>query len=302
MTLLFLTKAPKFLHYDPFMTVLTSIEFDHADIFRDLDHVKNAFDTFISGLSSASTLLAFEGDENVSELVRDRKCHIVKYGRDTNSVWRIGDISISPPWNTFEVLKQGELFSEFRTKLVGEHNLLNALSAIAIADSLKIAVGVIGKSLETFQGIKRRQEVRGQKHGITVMDDFAHHPTAVQETIRAVKPFYPEGRLIAVFEPRTNSSMRKVFQDVYPLSFDDADMICIRHPSRLDKIPADERFSSEKLTDDLKNRGKDAHHFPDTESIIDFLVREAKSGDVILIMSNGGFDNIHERVLKRIEN
>ncbi|QTA84030.1 UDP-N-acetylmuramate--L-alanine ligase [Desulfonema magnum] len=298
----FFDKGPKFLHYDPFMTVLTSVEFDHADIFRDLDHVKNAFDTFISGLSPTSTLLAFNGDDNVSDLVRDRKCRVVTYGRDANSLWQIGEISISPPWNCFEVLKQGKHFSEFRTTLVGEYNLLNALSAIAIADSLKIPARVIGKSLETFQGIKRRQEVRGQKHGITVIDDFAHHPTAVQETIRAVKPFYPEGRLIAVFEPRTNSSMRKVFQDVYPLSFDDADMICIRHPSLLNKIPADERFSSEKLVDDLKNRGKDAHHFPDTELIIDFLVREATSGDVILIMSNGGFDNIHERVLKRIEN
>jgi len=132
------------------------------------------------------------------------------------------------------------------------------------------------------------------------MDDFAHHPTAVRETIRAVKPFYPDGRLVAVFEPRTNSSMRSVFQNIYPLSFDGADIICIRHPSRLDKIPAEERFSSQKLVADLKDRGRKAYHFPDTDSIIDFLVAETRPNDIVLVMSNGGFDNIHERLLKSL--
>ena len=142
--------------------------------------------------------------------------------------------------------------------------------------------------------------MRGKKRDITVMDDFAHHPTAVRETIRAVKPFCPDGRLIAVFEPRTNTSMRKVFQDIYPLSFGNADLICIRHPSRIEKIPPAERFSSQKLVADLKQQGKDAHFFQDTESIIDFLVAKARPGDLILIMSNGGFDNIHERLLNAL--
>jgi UDP-N-acetylmuramate: L-alanyl-gamma-D-glutamyl-meso-diaminopimelate ligase len=151
--------------------------------------------------------------------------------------------------------------------------------------------------LGTFQGVRRRQEIRGERRGITVMDDFAHHPTAVRETIRAVRPFYPDGRLVAVFEPRTNSSMRKVFQDVYPFSFDDADIVCIRKPSRLDKVPPEERFSSEKLVDDLNSRGKAAHHFSDTDTIIEFLLKEAKAGDMLLIMSNGGFYSIHEKLL-----
>ena len=129
------------------------------------------------------------------------------------------------------------------------------------------------------------------------MDDFAHHPTAVRETIQAVKPFYPNGRLIAVFEPRTNTSMRTVFQNIYPLSFAQADLVCIRKPPLLQKIPVEERFSSEMLVDDLKNRGQDAHYFPDTDTIIDFLVKEAEPGDLILVMSNGGFDNIHARLL-----
>lgn len=132
------------------------------------------------------------------------------------------------------------------------------------------------------------------------MDDFAHHPTAVRETIKAVKPFYSSGRIVAVFEPRTNSSMRKVFQDVYPLSFDGADIVCISVPPLLEKIPPGERFSSERLVEDIKSRGKDAHYFEDTQSIIDFLVKESKAGDLLLIMSNGGFENIHERLLKAL--
>jgi UDP-N-acetylmuramate: L-alanyl-gamma-D-glutamyl-meso-diaminopimelate ligase len=170
-----------------------------------------------------------------------------------------------------------------------------------MAHHLGIPAEGISDALETFEGIKRRQQIRGQKNQIIVMDDFAHHPTAVRETIEAVKTFYSQNRLIAVFEPRTNSSMRKVFQTVYPASFDFADLICIRQPPLLEKIPFNERFSSEQLVADLKNRGKDAHFYADTESIIEFLAREAKSGDLILVMSNGGFDNIHTKLLDRLK-
>jgi UDP-N-acetylmuramate: L-alanyl-gamma-D-glutamyl-meso-diaminopimelate ligase len=293
-------KGPKFLHYDPLMAILTSVEFDHADIFRDMDHVKQAFNTFIGNISPQSTLIAFDGDQNISDLINDKPCRIETYGRNITAEWRLGNVTLQPPRTFFEVLKHHELFGSFKTRLVGEHNLLNSLSAIAVAHRLKIPATAISRAFETFEGIKRRQEVRGQKNGVTVMDDFAHHPTAVRETIQAIKPFYPDGRLVAVFEPRTNSSMRSVFQNIYPLSFDGADIICIRHPSRLDKIPAEERFSSQKLVDDLKHRGRDAHHFPDTDSIIDFLVSETRPNDIVLVMSNGGFDNIHERLLEAI--
>jgi UDP-N-acetylmuramate: L-alanyl-gamma-D-glutamyl-meso-diaminopimelate ligase len=293
----FFDKGPKFLHYDPFMAILTGVEFDHADIFRDIHHVKQVFDALIAGISSQNTLIAFDDDKNITDLINGKSCRVVKYGRNANAQWRLGAVTIQPPWTFFEVVKHGSIFGKFKTQMVGEHNLLNSLSAIAVADNLMIPVEAIATAFETFEGIKRRQQVRGQKSDVTVMDDFAHHPTAVRETIRAVKPFYPNGRLIAVFEPRTNSSMRKVFQDVYPLSFDGADIICIRQPSRLDKIPPGERFSSQQLVDDLNRQGKDAHYFPDTEAILDFLVTESRSGDLVLVMSNGGFDNIHERLL-----
>ena len=290
-------KGPKFLHYTPTAAILTSVEFDHADIFRDQAAVKNAFDSFISGISPQSTLVAFDQDPIVRELVQDRPCRIVSYGTAAGSMWQLRNHTAAPPWTRFDVIKNGEPWGCLQTRMIGEHNLWNALSAIAVADLLEIERPVISSALQTFAGVKRRQEIRGIKNGITVMDDFAHHPTAVRETLRAIKSFHIAGRVIAVFEPRTNSSMRNVFQKDYPLSFDGADVVCIRKPSLLDKIPVSERFSSELLVGDLKSRGIDAHFFPNTDTVIEFLIAAAKPGDLVLIMSNGGFDRIHERLL-----
>ncbi len=296
----FFDKGPKFLHFQPQMAVLTSVEFDHADIFNDLDHVKEIFESLVAALPDSSTLLAFDGDRNVIEVIGNHHCRIERYGHEETSSWRLGSVSAEPPWTIFEVFKRNEPFGTFKTKLYGEHNLLNALAVIAIADGLNIPVDVIAKALQTFEGIKRRQEIRGQKRQITVMDDFAHHPTAVRETVRAVKSVVSSGRLIAVFEPRTNTSMRSVFQKEYSGVFDPADIICIRKPPLLKKIPCGQRFSSEQLVEDLKNRGKNAYYFPDTDAILDFLLATARPGDHILIMSNGGFDNIHQRLLENL--
>jgi len=148
--------------------------------------------------------------------------------------------------------------------------------------------------------VKRRQEIRGIKNGVVVIDDFAHHPTAVKKTIQAIKGYYRENRLTAVFEPRTNTSMRNIFQNEYTEAFDSADRICIRKPALLKKIPLEERFSSERLVDDLNTRGLEAVYFDDTQGIVDFLTAASRPGDVILVMSNGGFDNIHEKLLERL--
>jgi UDP-N-acetylmuramate: L-alanyl-gamma-D-glutamyl-meso-diaminopimelate ligase len=296
----FFDKGPKFLHFHPRVSVLTSVEFDHADIFIDLDHVKKIFGSFISALSESSSLLVYDDDKNAAELIANGNCRIDSYGKKISSPWRLGSVSFDPPWTVLEVMKNSERYGRFRTKLFGEHNLLNALAGIAIADRLGIPLDDIAGALESFEGIKRRQEIRGQKKRITVMDDFAHHPTSVRETLRAVKSVFSNGRLIAVFEPRTNTSMRSIFQNEYAQSFDPADLICIRKPPLLKKIPAGQRFSSERLVNDLKMRGKNAHYFPDTDAIIDFLLKTAEPGDLILIMSNGGFDNIHQRLLDNL--
>ena len=245
-------------------------------------------------------LLAYDSDKNIAGLVDSAKCRFENYGRKLSSAWHLGPVSFESPWTTFEIQKNNQFFGAFKSRIFGEHNLLNALAVIAVADQLKIPPNIIGGALKTFEGIKRRQEIRGEKRQITVIDDFAHHPTAVRETIRAVKSVHSTGRLIAVFEPRTNTSMRSIFQTEYLQSFEMADLICIRHPPLLKKIPSGQRFSSRQLVDDLKRQGKKATYFPDTDAIIDFLVTEARSGDLILIMSNGGFDNIHQRLLDKL--
>jgi len=296
----FFDKQPKFMHYDPAITVLTSVEFDHADIYQDLDHVKSAFENFLSGISPDSRLIAYDADANIDQLLDVKPVSAVRYGSTENADWRLGEFFVSPPWLHFDVMRAGEFFGRFKAPFAGEHNLRNVLSAIAVASELGVDTAVVAKGLERFEGVKRRQEVRGVKGGVTVIDDFAHHPTAVFETIRAIRPFYPEGRLIAVFEPRTNTSMRKIFQGAYAEVFDEADSICIRKPPLLAKIPEGERFSSEKLVADLKSRGKDARYFEDTEEIISYVAGTAKPGDAVLIMSNGGFDNIHEGLLEKL--
>lgn len=293
-------KGPKFLHFSPHSTVLTGIEFDHADIFRDLAHVISAFEAFMSRLAPASLLVAYHEDANVQALLSGTDCRIQTYGRDGDADWYFTGHSIQPPYTRFDVVHSDRSLGRFRTELMGSHNLLNALSVIAVARNLGISIQTIDRALQSFKNVRRRQEIRGVRNQITVMDDFAHHPTAVRETVKAVKPYYPDGRLIAVFEPRTNSSMRSVFQDVYPQSFEGADMVCIRKPALLEKIPPGQRFSSAKLVQDLNAKGLAAHYFEDTDAIIDFLAGTARAGDLILIMSNGGFDNIHQRLLDRL--
>ncbi|MCJ8502865.1 UDP-N-acetylmuramate:L-alanyl-gamma-D-glutamyl-meso-diaminopimelate ligase [Desulfatitalea alkaliphila] len=296
----FFDKGPKFLHYTPHTAVLTSIEFDHADIFTDLDHIKRAFRTFVSRLSSEAALVAFDQDVNVDEMCAVAPCQVISYGFRPDAAWSLGEITVAPPFTRFDVHHQGAHYARFKTRMIGRHNLANLLAGVAVAHRLGIAPEVTARALESFGGVRRRQQLRGVRNDIVVLDDFAHHPTAVRETVQAVKTFYGERRLIAVFEPRTNSSRRNIFQSVYPTSFDAADEICIRQAPMLEQIPPEQRFSSARLVADLQARGKQAQCFADTDLLLEWLVAQARPGDVVLIMSNGGFDNIHARLLERL--
>lgn len=296
----FFDKGPKFLHYDPYVAILTSIEFDHADIFDDLEHVKSAFGRFVEKIGDDANLIAYDEDENVDAVINGCSSRVVRYGAGPSASWQLGAFTFRPPYTHFEVIRDERLFGNFQTRMMGRHNLLNCVAAIAGSHMLGLEKNEIARGLKAFKGAKRRQEVRGVRSGITVMDDFAHHPTAVRETIRAVKFSCSNGRVIAVFEPRTNSSMRNIFQKTYARSFDAADIICVREPPLLSKIPENERFSSTKLVDDLKSKGLEAAYFPDTDAILEYLYHTAKTGDTVLVMSNGGFDNIHERLLKKL--
>ncbi|VEN75034.1 UDP-N-acetylmuramate--L-alanyl-gamma-D-glutamyl-meso-2,6-diaminoheptandioate ligase [Candidatus Desulfarcum epimagneticum] len=296
----FFDKGSKFLHYAPDIAILTSVEFDHADIFTDLDHVMAAFDAFISILPPDGTLLAFDGDENIARLLAGRDRPSELYGLKRRSPWSLGRFSPGPGKSSFSVFRHGEFFGDFRIPMVGRHNMLNALAAIAAAHLLGVPRRIIKSALAAFKGVKRRQEIRGVKNGVTVIDDFAHHPTAVRETVDGVKSAYPGRRLIAVFEPRTHSSRRNVFQSHYPLSFDRADVVCVRKPPFLDTLPEKIRFSSQKLVSDLQKRQKEAFYFSNADAIVDFIAAGARPGDIALVMSNGGFERIHEKLLDRL--
>ena len=296
----FFDKGPKFLHYGPWVTILTSIEFDHADIYRDLDHVIENFRKLIDLMPPEGLLIANGDDPAIMSEINRAECPVSTYGLSRNSLWKAIGITIQEDFTCFKVLKAGRDYMTLYTPLYGRHNISNLLSAIVLADFLGIPFPTLSEAVKSFGGVRRRQEIIGEKRGILVLDDFAHHPTAVKETIRAVKEKYKGRRLIAVFEPRSNSSRRNIFQEQYASSFDSADLIMVPEPPMTEKIPPRERFSSKRLAEDLEKRDLAALSFPNTDPLIEALVRETRSGDVVLIMSNGGFDNIHNRLLEHL--
>lgn len=296
----FFDKGPKFLHYNPSYTILTSIEFDHADIYRDLEHVIDSFRKLMDLMPTDGYLMANGDDETICREISRLRCPVETYGFGKDNHWQIADMVDSEEFTVVKVLHGREMPATFETPLFGRHNISNCLSAVALAYTLGVPSDTLKKALKTFKGVKRRQEILGEKKGIMVMDDFAHHPTAVKETVRAVKRKYLHRRLVVVFEPRSNSSRRNIFQAQYAESFDDGDIIMIREPPMMEKIPMAERFSAEQLVSDLGKRELEAHCFADTDLLLAYLLSGIKAGDMVLIMSNGGFDNLHQRLLNAI--
>lgn len=297
----FFDKGPKFLHYSPWITILTSIEFDHADIFRDLDHIISCFRKLIDLIPDDGLLIANADDPIVTTLSKEAKCRVITYGLNRGSIWTAEDVSQEKGMTRLKVLKQGKEYISLLTPLYGSHNISNLLSAVALSEFLDLDIASLSHAVKSFRGVKRRQEIRGEKKGILVIDDFAHHPTAVEKTISSVKERYMNRRLVAVFEPRSNSSRRKVFQERYSLSFNDADLIFIPEPPMMEKVPPRERFSSQMLVNSLKEKGLRAFYCPDSDHLLQDLIKHVREGDVILIMSNGSFDNIHDKILNRLE-
>ncbi|WDP86163.1 MAG: UDP-N-acetylmuramate:L-alanyl-gamma-D-glutamyl-meso-diaminopimelate ligase [Desulfobacter sp.] len=293
----FFDKGPKFMHYDPEITIMTGIEFDHADIFTDLDHICRVFEAFVLKIKETSTIIACNESPTLIRVLAEAGASALTYGDQ-------GDIEIDDHGTCGQRTRarikanDGDILVD--TPMQGRHNLLNASACIAAARKLDISDEKIAQGLASFSGVKRRQEIRGIQKGITVMDDFAHHPSAVRETIAAVKPFYSKGRVIAVFEPRTNTSMRNIFQKEYPRAFTGADMVIICNPCVKKSIPEDQRFSTARLAHDIETLGTRAGHFETVDQVIEFLTPQLKDKDLVLIMSNGGFGNIHERLLEKI--
>jgi len=293
----FFDKGPKFLHYQPKIAIITSIEFDHADIYADLEAVKASFRKLIQIMPADGCLIANLDDPVVAELCGEAPCQVLGYGEEQTRPWRLADLNVQAGGTSFSAYQDGTIFGHFTTRMPGRHNAMNTLAVIAVLACLGFSAAEIARQLPRFPGVRRRQEVRGEVRGVTVIDDFAHHPTAVRETLAALHAAYPGRRLVAVFEPRTNSSRRKVFQDDYTVVFDHADTILIKEPVAITSLPEEMRFSARQLITDLSQRGCHATYFADTDAVIDSLAATSKPGDVIAIMSNGGFDNIHTRLL-----
>ena len=298
----FFDKESKFLHYQPQVAIITSIEFDHADIFADLDSIKRSFKKFVQLLPSDGLLIANLDDPNVAEVVSEAPCPVEGYGLKSSYPWSLDKVNFIDGKSMFSVYRHGEKWSEMSVAMPGQHNCLNSLAVCAVMNHLGVDAADINRGLSSFGGVKRRQEVRAVENGITVIDDFAHHPTAVRETVNALKSAYESQRLIIIFEPRTNSSRRSIFQQEYVSAFDRSDIAIIREPLPLVDFEPGELFSSEKLASDLREtRNLEAFSFQTTEEILDHLGTILKKGDVVAILSNGGFDNIHNRLIEQIK-
>jgi len=298
----FFDKTPKFLHYGARTLLITSVEFDHADIYRDLDHIKEAFRKLIKNMPPDGTIVAAVAHPGVRDVVSEAPCRVLGYGVEGEGLdWSGAALEAGANGTHFDILVDEKLTTRAFVPLFGSFNVENALGALAATTVLGVPLDAAKAALATFKGVRRRQEWRGEERGVAVIDDFAHHPTAVRGSIGALRQRFADRRLIAVFEPRTNTSRRAIFQQDYARSFDGADRVIIRSvpegPIYSATGPIEGFFSAQKLVADLGERGLPATSCDSVEEIIEQLTAECRSGDVILCMSNGSFDDIWQRLL-----
>lgn len=295
-------KVPKFIHYKPKHVLLTSVEFDHADIYADLADVKAAFAQLLKLIPQDGTLVYCAEDKNVCDLVQDSNYKGLKasYGIKQGD-FRAEVLSVTEKFTRFKVTNGSEIIGEFESILSGDYNVLNALSVITLCVLKKFDIKKVQQAFTTFQGVKRRQEILGEPKGILVIEDFAHHPTAVRETLKGIRNKYQGRKVFAVFEPRSATSRRKVFQKDYAEAFKAADEVLIMQAFDQGKIDESNRFSSQELVSDIQKLGQKAQVFSSVDNIISDLKSNAHKGDLILIMSNGGFDGIYAKLMKELE-
>ncbi len=299
-------KGPKFMHYLPEIGIVNNIEFDHADIYPDLAAVKLAFRRFMNLIPTNGRLIAGWDSAAVREVVASMGSRLFTqletFGTGEDAKWQIRNTNYASDVSTFTVFREGKQWGEFQTPLIGEFNLLNCLAAIIAADAWDLERDSIAAALRSFKNVRRRAEIRGQERGITVIDDFAHHPTAVRETLRALHNRYPKRRLFAVFEPRSWSSRLAVFQDQYARAFETADYVFIANVFDSRKVTEKGRaLDTDQLIADISKLDRPAFALSGADEIIEQLIPELREGDVVAIMSNGGFDGIHEKLLSALK-
>jgi len=291
----FFDKRSKFIHYLPEIAIVNNLEFDHADIFDNLDAVKKTFGHFIRLVPRNGLLLGNGDDANLKPLLNVTHCPVKKFGLGGDYAVYAFNLRYGPTATEFEIPS-----FKFHLNLVGEFNVRNALAVIGAAKHCGLSNKQIQSAFDTFKGIKRRLEIKGIAGGVTVIDDFGHHPTAIRETLRALRHKYAREKIWAVFEPRSNTTRRNVFQDELATAFADADAVVVAQVARLETLAPAERLDTEKLMQQIGAGGKPAAHLPDVEAIVNHLGQHAQGGDVVVVFSNGGFGGIHGKLLQRL--
>jgi UDP-N-acetylmuramate: L-alanyl-gamma-D-glutamyl-meso-diaminopimelate ligase len=297
----FFDKTPKFLHYSPRTVLFTSCEFDHADIYDSVDDVERAFRELMRIIPADGHIVAATDVPRVQQIVTEEASAPVEaYGFQEEASWKVSDVVVDEGGTTLNVWQSGERLGRGRIPLHGRHNVENVLGALAICHHLGVDVEEGLEALAGFQGVKRRQEVRGEAAGMIVVEDFAHHPTEVSETVAALRTRYPRRRLWAIFEPRTNTSRRRYFENAYVEALAGADRVVVADVYRADQVPEEERMRPDRVVGELRAAGVEAHYLPSVDEIIDEVVHQNRGKDVALIMSNGDFGGIYEHLLTRL--
>jgi UDP-N-acetylmuramate: L-alanyl-gamma-D-glutamyl-meso-diaminopimelate ligase len=297
----FFDKGPKFLHYFPDSIILTSVEFDHADIYKDLDAVETAFKRLVNLIPGRGGIVALDTGESVERCVSRAFCPVERFGNTKNAMWQVMNLRLDPAKTSWTVLRDGQPWADFEFSLGGEYNVMNATAAAALASGCGISKERIAAALKTFKSVKRRLEVRAQINGITIIDDFAHHPTAIAGTLKALRSRYPGARLWAILEPRSNTLRRNVFQSELAKSLAVADEVVVANVFRSEGIPERERMDVAALVADVNRQSRRARIIPDADEIVQAVAPEMRSGDVVAILSNGGFGGIYEKLPQRLK-
>ena len=296
----FFDKGPKFLHYFPQSAILTSVEFDHADIYDDLKAVETAFKRLVNLIPRSGKLIAHDTGESLERCIAKAFCLVERYGMKETSDWRITNMQVSPSKTTWKVLRSGKEWANFEFPLAGEYNVLNATAAAALAANYGITAGEISAALKTFKSVKRRLEVKAVVNGITIVDDFAHHPTAIAGTLAALRGRYPGCRLWVILEPRSNTLRRRILQDSLAKSLSGADEIVVAQVFKMDAIPEEERLDVNTLAAQISQSGRRVQVLEDVDRIVETVAPDLRSGDVVAILSNGGFGGIYEKLPHRL--
>jgi UDP-N-acetylmuramate: L-alanyl-gamma-D-glutamyl-meso-diaminopimelate ligase len=298
----FFDKRPKFVHYLPSVAVIGNLEYDHADIYPDLAAVQTAFGRLLSVIPRSGLLGAGVESPALREILPKAFCRIETFGLAEGTDWRAVDVRPDGPFTRFRLVRRGKDEGELALAMAGEHNVLNALAALAVAADAGVSPEAARPALAAFRGVKRRLELRGTVAGVSVYDDFAHHPTAVRVTLRALRSQVGDsaagaGRLVAVFEPRSYTSRTRVFQEEFARAFADADEVIVAAAHLPDKVPAAERLSEADLVAAVERSGTRASFVPSVGAIVERLARDLREGDRVVVLSNGGFGGIHEKLL-----